>query len=107
MQLFKLVARSLAASGHREWAPGNWSFFCLGDYNSAIASLQAPPAQRFCDVVIDGITPDELTGETATPPPGVGEAASRLKAVGCGAEPLGCTSAYLIAPFAGARLLPL
>ena len=64
-QLFKVVAANLAAKGHPEWGVGNYSFFCMGDYYDMIASASAPPATRFCDVVVDGITGDELAGEWA------------------------------------------
>ena len=62
-QLFKVVAANLAAKGHPEWGVGNYSFFCMGDYYDMIASASAPPATRFCDVIVDGITGDELVGE--------------------------------------------
>ena len=63
LQLFKSVASSLAASGHSEWSPGNWSFFRMGSYDAMINSIQSPPANRFCDLVLNGITGDEINGE--------------------------------------------
>ena len=62
-QLFKRVASILAAAGNHEWAPGNWSFDCCKDYDMMIdAATGKGEAGEECDVVLNGLFPDEIKG---------------------------------------------
>ena len=64
-QLFKQVANSLWQSGQLEWAPGNWSFFCLLNSSAAYADVQSAAPGRLCDVFMNGVTAREIEGAAA------------------------------------------
>eukprot|EP00955_Chlamydomonas_euryale_P097291 365067-Chlamydomonas_euryale.AAC.7 len=64
MQLFKEVVTSLYDSGaHPEWAPGNYSWYCV-DFAAALADMRNPDAgSRFCDVLVAGTSATESRKE--------------------------------------------
>jgi len=56
IELFRLAAKIAADNGHQEWAPGNWSFVCIDEWDSMLQSLLDPPETRACDVVVAGVS---------------------------------------------------
>ncbi|KAG1677491.1 hypothetical protein FOA52_001947 [Chlamydomonas sp. UWO 241] len=56
-ELFKQVVGSMYSTGNNpEWAPENYSFFCVMFANGLADMEQADPTLRFCDVFLAGVS---------------------------------------------------
>mmetsp|Transcript_26460 Transcript_26460/g.57730 ORF Transcript_26460/g.57730 Transcript_26460/m.57730 type:complete len:641 (+) Transcript_26460:134-2056(+) len=55
-ELFRRVAANLANRGFREWAPGNYTFVCIANWENMLDNISLPEDQRGCDVLAAGVS---------------------------------------------------